>query len=83
LGQNYPNPFNPSTSIQFALPESGQVQIDVFNMIGRRVMSVVNGTMSAGYHVVTLDASPLSSGLYIYRLKAGNVVLTQKMTLVK
>lgn len=83
LGQNYPNPFNPSTSIQFALPESGQVQIDVFNMIGRRVMSVVNGTMSAGYHVVTLDASPLSSGLYIYRLKVGNVVMTKKMTLVK
>jgi hypothetical protein len=83
LGQNYPNPFNPSTSIQFALPESGQVQIDVYNMVGHKVMTVTNGTMNAGYHVVTLDASSLSSGLYIYRLKAGNVVLTKKMTLVK
>ena len=83
LGQNYPNPFNPSTSIQFALPVSGQVQIDVYNMIGSRVMTIVNGTMSAGYHVVTLDASSLSSGMYVYRLRAGNTMLTKKMTLVK
>ncbi len=83
LGQNYPNPFNPSTSIEFALPESGDVQIDVYNMIGHKVMTVMNGPMRAGRHVVSLDASSLSSGLYIYRLKAGNVVLAKKMTLVK
>jgi hypothetical protein len=83
LGQNYPNPFNPSTSIEFALPESGQVQIDVYNMIGRHVMTVVNGSYRAGNHVVSIDASLLSSGLYVYRMKTGNVVLTKKMTLVK
>jgi len=83
LGQNFPNPFNPSTSVQFALPESGQVQIDVYNMIGRHVMTVMNGTLNAGNHVVSIDASLLSSGMYVYRLKAGNVVLTKKMTLVK
>lgn len=83
LGQNYPNPFNPTTSIEFALPESGQVQIDVYNMIGRHVMTVVNGSFRAGNHVVYIDASLLSSGLYVYRMKTGNVVLAKKMTLVK
>lgn len=83
LGQNYPNPFNPTTSIQFQLPVSGQVQLDVYNMVGRHVMTLINGTMSAGTHVHTIDASMLSSGMYVYRLKAGNVVLTKKMTLVK
>jgi len=83
LSQNYPNPFNPTTSIRFALPESGQVQLDIYNMLGQRVMTVVNGPMSLGYHTVTFDASSLSSGLFLYRLQAGNVVLSKKMTLLK
>ena len=83
LSQNYPNPFNPTTSIRFALPESGQVQLDIYNMLGQRVMTLVNGPMSLGNHTVTFDASSLSSGLFLYRLQAGNVVLSKKMTLLK
>ncbi len=83
LGQNYPNPFNPSTQIQFALPESGQVNLEVFNMMGQRVATLVNGSMNAGNHTVTFDAADLASGMYMYRLQAGNTVLTKKMTLVK
>lgn len=83
LGQNYPNPFNPSTQIQFALPQSGQVNLEVFNMMGQRVATLVNGSMNAGNHTVTFDAADLASGIYMYRLQAGNTVLTKKMTLVK
>jgi hypothetical protein len=83
LEQNYPNPFNPSTSIQFSIPTRTQVQIDLFNLIGHRVMSVYNAPLNAGTHQMTVDASALSSGTYIYRLKTEHGVLTQKMTLIK
>jgi len=83
LEQNYPNPFNPSTSIRFSLPIQTQVEVDVFSLIGHRVMSVYNGPLNAGTHQMTIDASLLSSGTYIYRLKTDNAVLTQKMTLIK
>ncbi|MCC5926345.1 MAG: carbohydrate binding domain-containing protein [Bacteroidetes bacterium] len=83
LSQNFPNPFNPTTRIQFELPESGQVKLEVFNMMGQRVATLVNETRSAGSHSVTFDASALSSGMYLYRLQAGNTVLMNKMTLLK
>ena len=83
LSQNFPNPFNPTTSIRFDLPESGQVQLEVFNMMGQRVATLVNETRAAGSHSVTFDASALSSGMYLYRLQAGNNTMMKKMTLIK
>lgn len=83
LHQNYPNPFNPTTSIQFSLPESAHATLEVYNMLGQRVATLVNESLSAGTHTATFDASDLSSGVYLYRLHAGSEVLTRKLTLVK
>lgn len=83
LESNYPNPFNPTTSIRFGLPQDEQVRLTVYNTLGHEVATLVNGTMQGGYHDVSFDASQLASGMYIYRLQAGGVVQTKKMTLVK
>lgn len=83
LHQNYPNPFNPVTQIQYGLPESGTVKLEVFDNIGRRVAVLVDQNQTAGWHTEMFDASHLSSGMYIYRLQQGNFVRTQKMMLVK
>ena len=83
LNQNYPNPFNPSTQIQYALPESGQVRLDVYTITGQLVATLVNETMNAGTHSITFNANSLASGVYLYRLQTGSVVLTKKMTLLK
>jgi hypothetical protein len=83
LAQNFPNPFNPSTVIGFNLQSSHVTSLTVYDMLGREVAVLVNGSMPAGAHSVTFDASGLSSGTYIYRLEAGGQVLTRRMTLVK
>jgi len=83
LSQNFPNPFNPSTTINFALPEAGMVNLTVYNILGQQVASLVNDVRSAGSHSVTFNASNLSSGIYIYRLQAGNNVISRKMNLLK
>ncbi len=83
LLQNYPNPFNPSTTINFDLPAQGHVRMDVFNIMGRRVATLIDKPMHAGYHQVRFNASHLASGMYIYRLAAGNTVITKKLTLIK
>jgi hypothetical protein len=83
LSQNFPNPFNPSTQIELALPKESRVTLDVYNLVGQLVASLVNETLSAGYHTITFNASALPSGLYLYRLTAGGTSFVKKMMLVK
>ena len=83
LEGNYPNPFNPSTSIRFGLPEAAPVQLDVFDMSGRLVQTLVNETMEAGMQEVRFEAVDLPSGLYIYRLQTPVGSFVRKMLLVK
>jgi len=87
LLQNYPNPFNPSTKIGFSIPQTNNVSIDIYNVVGEKVASLVNSSLEAGYHSVDFDASSLSSGTYVYQLKAsgpnGTFVETKKMLLMK
>jgi hypothetical protein len=83
LSQNYPNPFNPSTRISFSIPQAGEVTLKVYDMLGREVATLVNGTMAAGTHYATFDASGMSSGIYLYELRSGNTRITNKMTLMK
>ncbi|WP_457652732.1 T9SS type A sorting domain-containing protein [Rhodocaloribacter sp.] len=83
LLQNYPNPFNPSTEIRFALPEAGQVSLVVYDVTGREVTRLAEGFLEAGFHSVVWEAPPLSSGLYLYRLTAGNFTATRRMMLLK
>ncbi|UCG61827.1 MAG: T9SS type A sorting domain-containing protein, partial [Candidatus Zixiibacteriota bacterium] len=83
LSQNYPNPFNPGTQISFALPEAARVRIDVFNILGQRVVRLVDRELEAGYHSVSFDGSRFASGIYLYRIEAGDFVANKKMLLVK
>ncbi len=86
LHQNYPNPFNPTTVISYQLPDRGTryiVSLKVHDMLGREVATLVSETSNAGYYAVTFDGSKFSSGIYFYRLRAGNFVSTHKMLLLK
>ena len=83
LEQNYPNPFNPATTIEFQLPEDTHVELTVYNTLGQEVTTLVDDQMQAGHHDVSFDGSDLSSGVYLYRLQAGDEVITRQMTFVK
>ncbi|MDE2996634.1 MAG: T9SS type A sorting domain-containing protein, partial [Bacteroidota bacterium] len=83
LEQNYPNPFNPSTQIRFQLPSSSPVTLQVFDLLGRNVATLVDGPMSAGTHEFTFDASSLPSGLYLYTVSTPTQRQTRTMTLIK
>jgi hypothetical protein len=88
LEQNYPNPFNPTTTINYSVPEQADVEITVYNLIGQRVNTLVDEEKAAGNYSATWDGKddngkPVSSGVYFYRLKAGNVSETRKMMLLK
>ena len=84
LDQNYPNPFNPVTTIDYAVPKRSSVRLEVFDILGRKVATLVdNKQQSSGRYSVRFDASALASGLYIYKLRAGQTILTKKLTLVK
>ena len=83
LRQNYPNPFNPSTEISFSLSEASNVRLEVFNIMGRRVGTVVNRRLEAGNHTVIWDGNATPSGVYFYRLQAGKYVERKRMLLLK
>ncbi len=83
LNQNYPNPFNPSTKIQFTLTKAGVVTLDVYDVNGQFVKSLINGYLNAGDRELTFDASGLSSGTYFYKISANGYTETKKMLLVK
>ncbi len=83
LSQNYPNPFNPSTTIKYDLPEASVVKLTVFDILGRKVATLANERKEAGYHQVVFDARALASGVYLYRLEAGNNIFIKKLTLIK
>lgn len=83
LFQNYPNPFNPSTNIEFSVPENGFVTLNVFDVTGRLVGSLINEHKTVGEYSVRFDAKNLASGLYLYQLQVGNQTITKKMTLIK
>jgi hypothetical protein len=83
LSQNYPNPFNPTTKIKYAVPFDGFVNIAVFNVLGEKVANVVNSVHKAGNYELTFDATNLASGMYIYRMEAGDFVSIKKMMILK
>jgi len=84
LQQNYPNPFNPATVISYAVPQAGPVRLEVFDLVGRKVATLLEReSQGPGRYEVRFDASALASGLYIYRLQVGSSVITKKLTLVK
>jgi hypothetical protein len=83
LEQNFPNPFNPSTTIRYSLPEESYVKLVVFNMLGEEIISLVNTTQKAGRYEVTLDASDLATGVYIYSLETTKFTQSKKLLLMK
>ncbi len=83
LFQNYPNPFNPATTIVFRLPQSSTVRLVLMNIIGEEIMTIASGHFNSGPHAVKLDAASLASGVYFYRLEAGNDVNVKKLLILK
>ncbi|MCL5030909.1 MAG: T9SS type A sorting domain-containing protein [Bacteroidetes bacterium] len=85
LYQNYPNPFNPTTTIKYDLPKQSKVELKIYNMLGEEVVTLVNKEQQAGRYSVQFDVSSkqLASGVYIYRLQAGNYSSVKKLVLLK
>jgi len=83
LSQNFPNPFNPTTQIRFSVPHAGRVLITVFDLLGREESTLVDGEMPAGTYTVTWNASRAASGMYFYRMRAGDFVDTKRMLLLR
>ena len=83
LDQNYPNPFNPTTTIRYSIPVSSRVQLEIFDLLGRKVATMVDNVQQAGEHTVVFSASSLPSGIYFYRLSAGSFSQIRRMVLIK
>lgn len=83
LEQNYPNPFNPSTTIRFTIPQAGLVSLHIYNILGERVATLIDGQLRAGSYEATFDGSKVASGVYFYRITFQNSIVTKKMMLVK
>ena len=83
LSQNYPNPFNPTTQIEFALPQTAQTIIILYDLLGRTVQTLMNKELVAGYHDIGFDASKFQSGAYFYGIQSGGFYQTKKMLFLK
>ena len=83
LYQNYPNPFNPLTKIKYDLPEAGHVVLKVYDILGREVATLLNEEKQAGRYTIEFNGSKFSSGIYLYRIQAGNYSSVKKMILIK
>ena len=83
LSQNYPNPFNPTTKIRFSIPADNHVKLTLYNLLGEKVKDIIDSNYKAGTHEVNLDASSLSSGVYLYKIESGNFVSIKKMMVMK
>lgn len=83
LNQNFPNPFNPSTTITFSIPQSGNVKLTVYNLIGEKISEIINQIIEAGTHSIIFNASQLNSGIYIYKIETNNFIQSRKMTFIK
>lgn len=83
LDQNYPNPFNPTTKIEYSIPQESQVKIEIFNLLGQKVATLINAEQNAGRHSVTWDASDVSSSIYFYQITADSYINTKKMILLR
>ena len=83
LKQNYPNPFNPTTKIEYSLPVSSEVSLIIYNLLGQEIARLIDGEQAAGVHSVIWEATNLSTGIYFYRIQAGDFVQTRKMVLLK
>ena len=83
LSQNYPNPFNPTTTIDYSIAKSGQASLKIYNLLGEEVATLFNGIQQSGRYSATFDGDKFASGVYFYRLQAGNEVLTKKLVLMK
>ncbi len=83
LEQNYPNPFNPITTIKYNLPKASEVALTIYDVLGREIITIVNGQQQPGIYEVKCDASNVSSGIYFYQLKTNDYVNTKKMLLLR
>ena len=83
LSQNYPNPFNPTTTIHYSVAKAGQVKVELYNMLGQKLKTLVNTNKPAGRYTIDFDGKDLTSGIYFYRIKAGSFTKTKKMVLMK
>ncbi len=83
LSQNYPNPFNPTTVIDYTIPKESHVMLKIYDVLGQEVETLVNEEQNVGRYQVQFDGSRVASGVYFYRLVAGNHVVTKKMLLLK
>ncbi len=83
LKQNYPNPFNPSTTIEYTIPENSRVTLKIYDILGKEVATLVDKDQNSGSYIVVWDAQSLSSGIYFYRITAGNYTDTKRMVLKK
>ncbi len=83
LNQNYPNPFNPTTTISFTISKSSNVNLQIFDVLGNKINTIINEQLTPGYYKANFDASNLSSGIYFYKLETDYVTITKKCLLIK